>query len=111
MAIATIALLTLIATRPHLSWVQFLDRRFSLPQQCDKATVLKELGPPDDVWTASDPAPFGDEALAQPVWAYGTKGHLTFPTLGTISFDEDGKAQLPWGRKPGLDQPGAWSDQ
>jgi hypothetical protein len=54
----------------------------------DPVSRVKELlGPPDDV-LVNDPEPYSIQANT--AWCYGTEGHLTFPTLVKVSF-EDGK--------------------
>jgi hypothetical protein len=53
--------------------------------------VLALLGKPDDIRTHYDPGGIST-CNTREVWCYGTNGHLTFPTLGCISIDRDGKA-------------------
>jgi hypothetical protein len=52
------------------------------------------LGTPDDIWYGNEVNASHDVGLNRPgseVWAYGGNGHLTFPTLGKVSFDKAGK--------------------
>ena len=53
-----------------------------------KAKVRDLMGQPDDVWISSDPKQY----ISMPdgeVWCYGTNGHHTLPTLGSVSFRGD----------------------
>jgi hypothetical protein len=56
--------------------------------------VRRILGPPDDVITAAD----RDSGLrgSERIWCYGTAGHRTLPTLGSVLF-EDGQARMVCG--------------
>jgi hypothetical protein len=53
--------------------------------------VLDLLGKPDDVRTEFDPGGIG-RVNTKEIWCYGSKGHLSFPTLGCVYIDEDGHA-------------------
>ncbi|HWB60294.1 MAG TPA: hypothetical protein VG733_12440, partial [Chthoniobacteraceae bacterium] len=59
------------------------------------ADVEKLLGKPDDIRTDTDPGGI-DWAGTTEIWRYGTDGHLTFPTLGSV-FMSDGKVQYVFG--------------
>ncbi|HWB58484.1 MAG TPA: hypothetical protein VG733_03290 [Chthoniobacteraceae bacterium] len=48
--------------------------------------VLKLLGKPDDIDTNRDPTVF--DVYEFEVWGYGTDGHLSFPTLGSVTMLE-----------------------
>ena len=63
-----------------------------------KAHVLWILGEPDDVLTRRDRerTPNTVEGFYE-VWGYGTNGHLTFPTLGQVYFDEEGALEFAFG--------------
>jgi hypothetical protein len=52
-----------------------------------KTEVRALLGPPDDIWKSPDPAIY--VSADEEVWCYGTKGHLSMPTLGRIYFKGD----------------------
>jgi hypothetical protein len=58
--------------------------------------VLGLLGKPDDIQTQRDPGGISTFRTRE-IWCYGTNGHLTFPTLGSICIDRDGKAQYIFG--------------
>ncbi len=61
-----------------------------------KEQVRQVVGPPDDEWPPCDPIPFvqyGDE-----VWAYGTNGHHSMPTLGFVRFGDDGVVEMVAGQ-------------
>src|SRR5262249_14874680 len=53
-------------------------------------------GPPDDVRTQFDPGGISTTRTRE-IWGYGTQGHLTFPTLGCVYIDTDGRAQYVFG--------------
>jgi len=58
--------------------------------------VMAALGRPDDVRTQYDPG--GISTLrTKEIWCYGTNGHLTFPTLGCVYVDTEGKIQYVFG--------------
>ena len=63
--------------------------------------ILAILGKPDDTQTQYDGGGISTYRTKE-VWRYGTNGHLTFPTLGCVYIDTDGKAQYIYG---GLGQP------
>ncbi|HJZ59890.1 MAG TPA: hypothetical protein VKE74_33420, partial [Gemmataceae bacterium] len=58
--------------------------------------VLALLGKPDDVKTRTDPGGISTTRTRE-IWRYGTDGHLSFPTLGCVYIDTDGKAQYVYG--------------
>jgi hypothetical protein len=60
------------------------------PQQ-----VTALIGKPDDVWTKVHPN--FDWYGAKEAWRYGTNGPETFPTLGQVVIDDDGKVQHVFG--------------
>ncbi|HEX5445023.1 MAG TPA: hypothetical protein VFW87_14390 [Pirellulales bacterium] len=70
----------------------FAANMSKLAEGDSKQRVRELLGPPDDVRTHHDPDEHFilDEGVE--VWCYGTNGHLTFPTLGLVLVDDDGKA-------------------
>ncbi len=49
--------------------------------------VLKLLGKPDDIRTRFDPGGIVTYRTSE-IWGYGTSGHLTFATLGSIYMTE-----------------------
>jgi hypothetical protein len=60
------------------------------------------LGKPDDVKTKYDPG----GAETGETWRYGTNGHLTTATLGSVYIDENGKVK--WVHGAAGDPPPAW---
>lgn len=52
-----------------------------------RAKVMSLLGPPDDIWKTPDPAAY--VTADTEVWCYGSNTHLSFPTLGTVTFKGD----------------------
>jgi hypothetical protein len=58
--------------------------------------VLALLGEPDDIQTENDPGGIATLRTRE-IWCCGTNGHLTFPTLGSIYIDKDGKALYIYG--------------
>lgn len=64
-----------------------------------KANVVRALlGEPDDVKTERDPGGIA-AARTTAVWRYGTSGHLTFGTLGTVHIQADGTVQYVFGAR------------
>lgn len=61
-----------------------------------EAEVRALLGAPDDVRTERDPGGIS-AARTVAVWRYGTNGHLTFGTLGTVHLQADGRVQYAFG--------------
>lgn len=62
----------------------------------DRADVELLLGPPDDVRGPDD----GITATrTTEVWRYGTDGHLSFATLGTVHLEANGRVQYVFGGK------------
>src|SRR5579885_1030313 len=61
--------------------------------------VIALLGRPDDVRTQYDPDGIPTTNTRE-VWGYGTNGHLTFPTLGSVYIDTHGRAQYFYGGDP-----------
>lgn len=57
--------------------------------------VTARLGPPDDIRTPYDPGGIS-AARTTEIWGYGTDGHLSFPTLGSV-YMENGKVQYIYG--------------
>jgi hypothetical protein len=60
--------------------------------------VLALLGKPDDIRTKADPGGIHTTRTRE-IWRYGTAGHLTFPTLGCVYIDYEGKAQYIYGSR------------
>lgn len=101
MMLAAIALMLLQGgTLQSPSWnsrAAFAAALASIRDGSTKEQVRLVLGPPDDVWPPNDSSQFvryGDE-----VWAYGTNGHHTMPTLGYVLF-RNGEVFTIAGRTP-----------
>ncbi len=60
------------------------------------AQVRKVLGEPDDIRTERDPGGI-TAARTVAVWRYGTDGHLTFGTRGTVHIQADDTVQYVFG--------------
>ncbi len=111
-ALATPTAPALAPTEPSLRDRAAFARRLARVQEgMARERVRKLPGEPDDVWA-------GDEVRASRLgfvypsgvetWAYGGEGHLTFPTLGRVTFDSFGKVVEVLGhgeRLPGKDLP------
>ncbi len=69
-----------------------------VPGKTDKEQVRALLGEPDDIETEFDPGGI-TAARTVEIWRYGTAGHLTFPTLGSVHLQADGKVQYVFGGK------------
>lgn len=67
------------------------------------------LGKPDDVRTKYDPGGIRRAETGE-IWRYGTNGHLTTATLGSIYFDENGKVQAVCG-EDGVPPPASMFDE
>lgn len=67
--------------------VVFANAMHKVERGWTKTQVRALLGPPDDIWGASDPVAYVILPFRE-IWCYGTRGHLTLPVLGTISFKE-----------------------
>jgi hypothetical protein len=63
------------------------------------------LGKPDDIRTKYDPGGIWRTQTGE-IWRYGTNGHLTTATLGSVYIAEDSKVQLVCGGDG--DPPPAW---
>jgi hypothetical protein len=78
------------AQKPHTRTRQHfaaLMSRVSTDMSRDEVEAI--LGKPDDVKTKYDP---GGAEMGE-TWRYGTNGHLTTATLGSVYIDENGKVQ------------------
>lgn len=56
--------------------------------------VRKLLGDPDDVWSGDEMHASRNDFVyreGREAWAYGSDGHLAFPTLGRVSIDGSGR--------------------
>ncbi len=69
---------------------EFVRAMAKIKRGMSEKDVLAILGKPDDIRTRTDP---GGTMYwnAREVWDYGTNGHLTFPTLGCVFINKDGK--------------------
>jgi hypothetical protein len=76
----------------------FAQQMARIKKRMDSEQVLAILGKPDDVHTREDPGGISTGRIEE-IWCYGTAGHLTFPTLGCIYMDDQGKAQDIYGGK------------
>jgi hypothetical protein len=84
-----------------------------LARRTREKEILAILGKPDDVRTHADPGGIATTGTKE-IWCYGTKGHLTFPTLGCVYIDTQGRAQYVYGGgnppSPGLFKEGELRD-
>lgn len=62
----------------------------------DADEVTRLVGPPDDVRTKDDPGGI-DASRTTSVWRWGTSGHLSFATLGTVHVQADNRVQYVFG--------------
>jgi hypothetical protein len=85
------------------------ERFATLMSQISPAMTQEEveaiLGKPEDVRTKYDPGGIR-RAETEEIWRYGTNGHLTTATLGSIYIDGNGKVQAVCGGEG--DPPPAW---
>lgn len=59
-----------------------------------KELIYAQLGQPDDVILPSEPDAYGE------TWCYGTNGHRTIPTLGSVTFKDDKLIDFRYSPKP-----------
>ena len=64
--------------------------------------IISLLGKPDDIQTRYDAGGISS-ARTKEIWRYGTNGHLTFPTLGSVYIDNAGQAQYVHGGGESID--------
>ncbi len=62
----------------------------------NKRRVVELLGEPDDVRTEKDPGGI-TAARTREIWRYGTDGHLSLATLGSVHIQADDKVQYVFG--------------
>jgi hypothetical protein len=74
----------------------FAEKMGTLKTGMTKAQVLAALGKPDDIQPAG--TPYHRIPHSEELWCYGTSGHLSFPTLGSICFDDNHTVQLIFGQ-------------
>jgi hypothetical protein len=60
------------------------------------------LGEPDDIRTTHDSLGGIVTYRTKAIWCYGTDGHLTTPTLGSVYLDEQDRVQFVFGVGPAL---------
>jgi len=70
---------------------EFAKQMAKVKRGMSETEVLALLGEPDDRLIGREQTRVAI-ALGKQIWCYGTNGHFTFPTLGWIYFDADGKA-------------------
>jgi hypothetical protein len=79
---------------PHRDRFAFVKQLSRVKEGMARPEVRRLLGEPDDRRTGNE-VNASDEGFynrgGNEVWGYGGNGHLTFPTLGTVSFDKHGK--------------------
>jgi len=73
------------ATKPLRSRIAFYAAISKVKEGWTKAQVSNILGEPDDIWLGNDSINYVNYGHEK--WCYGTSGHHTFPTLGTITFE------------------------
>src|SRR5437867_3620306 len=81
---------------PARSREEFATAMARIKESVREKEVVAILGKPDDVRTPFDPGGIG-RAHTKEIWCYGTKGHLSFPTLGCLYIDENGRTQEVFG--------------
>ncbi|MGB7747765.1 MAG: hypothetical protein WBN75_10810 [Verrucomicrobiia bacterium] len=72
--------------------------------------VIAILGQPDDVRTQFDPGGIG-RVHTKEIWCYGTKGHLSFPTLGCVYIDTSGRTQEIFGGRGQPPKPSLFKEE
>jgi hypothetical protein len=79
-----------------MSREQFAQALSEVKEGMTEAEVLAIAGKPDDVRTQHDPGGLQTYRTKE-IWCYGTNGHRTFPTRGSVYIDEEGKVQWVFG--------------
>lgn len=79
-------LLALLVVETKADRASFYVALNQVKENMSRAEVEKILGEPDDVWQHHELGGL----VADSMWAYGSDGHLGFPTLGRVRF-KDGK--------------------
>ena len=85
------------ARQPHTR-VEFVAAMGKIKEGMTKKEIWAMLGKPDDVKTQFDPGGIS-RVHTKEIWCYGTDGHLSFPTLGCVYMDENGRSQEIFGGK------------
>ena len=83
-------------TAPDRSRAEFARDMAKIKEHMPQSEVLAILGQPDDVQTQLDTGGISS-VQSGIIWCYGTKGHLTFPTLGYVCFDTNGRTHEVFG--------------
>jgi hypothetical protein len=85
-----------IEDRPTTDRAEFLRALARVEPGMLDTEVRRLLGPPGDIRTARDPGGIAATRTVE-VWRYGTRGHLTFATLGTVHIQADRTVQYVFG--------------
>lgn len=94
--LSSILIVTLPASAQQISRQEFVDQISQLRVGMHVDQVRELLGAPDDIRTHLDPGGISTRRTKE-IWAYGTNGHLTFPTLGQVYIDIDDRVQYIYG--------------
>jgi hypothetical protein len=81
---------------PRRSREEFTRALGKIKEGMTENQVIAIVGKPDDVRTERDPGGIG-RVNTKEIWCYGTKGHLSFPTLGCVYIDKEGRTQETFG--------------
>jgi hypothetical protein len=76
---------------------QFAERMARIKEGMPEKEVRAILGEPDDIRTENDAGGIRTNRTRE-IWCYGADGHRTFPTLGIVTIDKEGKAQYMCGQ-------------
>ena len=83
------------AISPLRHRLKFVRRLGEVQEGMPRSQVRKLLGPPDDRWVGEEVNAWGSSSVegaeGTEAWTYGGDGHLTFPTLGKVTFDARGR--------------------
>jgi hypothetical protein len=74
---------------PARSREEFAGSLARIKENMRQSEVAAILGQPDDIRTQFDSGGIGSMHTKES-WCYGTKGHLSFPTLGCVYIDTNG---------------------
>ncbi|MFI5384500.1 MAG: hypothetical protein ACHQ50_00100 [Fimbriimonadales bacterium] len=97
-----LSIAALIALHPGFAGdrIDFCNAAKQIKKGYTMAQVEKILGRPDDIRTAADSSLYVWNP-SEVIWCYGTAGHLSMPTLGSVYFF-DGKVPYDFGESPKL---------
>jgi len=102
--------LTLHAEGVTRSRADFAKAIAKIRENMTEEQVVALLGRPDDIRTERDAGGIS-RVNTREIWCYGTKGHLSFPTLGCVYLDRNGRTQESFGGKGQPPEQGMFTEE